>query len=50
MEWLQLSPSGPWSFALTLWFFGAVAGYSAGRLHAVWLEFKRLDTRVKARG
>ena len=48
MEWLQLSPTGAWSFALTVWFFGVVAGYSVGRAHAVWIEFKRLGERVNA--
>lgn len=37
MEWLQLSPNGAWSFALLVWFFGAVAGYCFGRAHAAWI-------------
>ena len=49
MEWLQLSPNDAWSFIFAVWFFGAVAGYSVGRLHATWIEFKRLGERVKAR-
>ena len=48
MEWLQLTPNSAWSFALTVWFFGLVAGYCAGRLHAVWIEFTRLGAQVNA--
>jgi len=40
MEWLQLSPNGAWSFALTVWFFGAVAGYCFGRVHAAWITIR----------
>lgn len=50
MEWLQLSPTGAWSFALMVWFFGAVAGYCMGRLHATWCQIDSLldtiDTTV----
>ena len=42
MEWLQLSPNGAWSFALTVWFFGAVAGYCFGRVHAAWRQIDSL--------
>lgn len=40
MEWLQLSPNDAWSFALMVWFFGAVAGYSFGRAHAAWINIR----------
>lgn len=48
MEWLQLSPNGAWSFALIVWFFGAVAGYCFGRLHAVWIQFGSLSDQINA--
>lgn len=48
MEWLQLSPNGVWSFALTVWFFGAVAGYCFGRAHAVWIQLGKLSDQVNA--
>jgi len=47
MEWLQLSPNGAWSFALTIWFFGAVAGYCFGRAHAAWITMRNF---MKAHG
>jgi hypothetical protein len=47
MEWLQLSPNDTWSFAFIVWFFGIVAGYCMGRLHAVWLTYKQLSKRFK---
>jgi hypothetical protein len=40
MEWLYLSPNSAWSFALTVWFFGAVAGYCIGRAHAAWITIR----------
>jgi hypothetical protein len=46
MEWLQLSPNGAWSFALIVWFFGAVAGYCFGRAHAAWLHIDKLFDTV----
>jgi hypothetical protein len=48
MEWLQLSPNGAWSFALTIWFFGAVAGYCFGRAHAAWRQINSLIGTIDA--
>lgn len=48
MEWLQLSPNGPWSYVFLIWFFGAVAGYCFGRAHAAWINLnKTLDKFIK---
>lgn len=46
MEWLQLGPDNAWSFAFIIWFFGAVAGYCFGRLHAVWIELGKLSDHI----
>ena len=48
MEWLQLSPNSAWSFALIVWFFGAVAGYSIGRAHAAWRQMDSLLDTIDA--
>ena len=48
MEWLQVSPNSPWSFAFMVWFFGLVAGYCIGRLHEAWINLnKTLDKVIK---
>ena len=47
MEWLQLGPLDPWSYAFIVWFFGLVAGYCVGRLHSTWITFKHLSKRIK---